>query len=257
MGSSRQTPEEKELTQKQAALSAIIETLSQSELELATIKADLRAFESRYLRIVGMKYAELDEIHAQIAEIQARLHPVDNDAQEKASEARDQARESAHAAESIQQEERQNHFEPTDELKKLYREAAKAAHPDLAADEKARAARQATMIEINLAYEDGDLERLRSILHQWEISPESVEGEGTGPELIRIIRKIALVEERLDAIDREMTELKATDLWLLRERVEDAEKEGRDLLAEMVMSIESEIIEAKKTLNDLTRTSAK
>jgi hypothetical protein len=239
MGSSRQTPEEKELTQKQGRLSALAENLSQSELDLATIRADLRAFEGRYLRIVGMKYTELDEIEAQIAEIQARHHPVDRDAQEKASEARDQARESAYATESIQEEKQQDHFEPSEDLKKLYREAAKAVHPDLATDEKARIAREAMMVEVNLAYEKGDEERLRSILHQWENSPESVEGEGTGAELIRVIRKIALVEERLSAIDREITQLKAT------------EKEGKDMLTEMVISIESRIVGAKNRLSNL------
>jgi hypothetical protein len=251
VGSSMETPEVKELTKKQVKLSALADRLSQSELELATIKADLRTFQAKYLRIVGVKYAELDEIEAQIAEIQARHYPVDKDAQEKASEARDQARESAHATESIQEEKQQNHFEPSEDLKRLYREAAKAVHPDLATDEKARIARQAMMVDVNLAYEKNDPERLRSILRQWGNSPQSVEGEGTGAELIRTIRKIALVEERLGAIDRETTELKATDLWRLKEKIENAEKEGRDMLAEMVISIESRIGGAKNRLNNL------
>jgi hypothetical protein len=250
---SKQRPEEKELIQKQIKLSALVERLSQSELELATIKANLRAFEGRYLRIVGVKYAELDEIEAQIAEIQAGLHPVDEAAQAKASEARDQARESAHATESIHDREQQNHFEPSDDLKKLYRDAAKAVHPDLATDETARIARQAMMIEVNLAYEKGDIERLRSILQQWENSPDSVEGEGTGAELIRIIRKIALVEERLRAIDMEIAELKAADLWRLKEQVEETDKAGRDILREMKTSIDSRIVEAKQRLNYLSK----
>jgi small-conductance mechanosensitive channel len=248
----KQTPEEKELADKQVRLSALTETLSQLELDLATIKADLLAFEGRYLRRVGIKYAELDEIEAEIAEIEARLHPVDRDAQEKASAARDQAHQSAHATQSIQEEE-PSHFEPSDDIKKLYREAAKAMHPDLTTDAEARVARQAMMVEVNLAYEKGDIEKLRSIVNQWENSPDSVEGEGTGAELIRIIRKIALAEERLGAIDREITELKATELWRLKEQAEDAEKEGKDMLTEMVVSIESQIIEAKRRLDGLTK----
>ena len=187
----------------------------------------------------------------------AQRNPVDKDAQEKATEARSQAEESARATESRQDEKQQNHFEPSDDLKKLYREAAKAVHPDLATDEKARIARQAMMIEVNLAYEKGDTERLRSILHQWENSPDSVEGEGTGAELIRIIRKIAQVEERLSAIDIAIAGLESSDLWLLREKVEDAEKEGRDMLAEMAISIESQIVEAKNRLEDLNKTTVK
>ena len=253
----KQTPEEKELLHKRDQLSTLEDELSQRELDLATIKADLLVFEGRYLRIVGVKYAELDEIKAQIAEIMAQRNPVDKDAQEKATEARSQAEESARATESRQDEKQQNHFEPSDDLKKLYREAAKAVHPDLATDEKARIARQAMMIEVNLAYEKGDTERLRSILHQWENSPDSVEGEGTGAELIRIIRKIAQVEERLSAIDIAIAGLESSDLWLLREKVEDAEKEGRDMLAEMAISIESQIVEAKNRLEDLNKTTVK
>ncbi len=255
MASSRQTPEEKELARKQARLSALAETLSQSELELATIKADLLVFEARYLRIVGVKYAELDEIEAQIAETEARLQPVDRCAQEKASAARNQAQQSAHTARSIQEEE-PIHFEPSDDIKKLYREAARAMHPDLTTDAEARIARQTMMVEVNLAYEKGDVEKLRSIVSQWENGPDSVEGEGAGAELIRIIRKIALVEERLGAIDREMTKLEATDLWRLKERVEDAEREGKDILAEMVASIESRIVEAKRKLDSFLETRA-
>jgi uncharacterized protein YydD (DUF2326 family) len=252
MASPRQTPEEKELARKQVRLFALAETLGQSELELATIKADLLAFEARYLRIVGVKYAKLDEIEAEIAETEARLQSVNQRAQEKASAARNQADQSARTARSIQEE--PIHFEPSDDIKKLYREAAKAMHPDLATDGEARIARQAMMVEVNLAYEKGDVEKLRSMVNRWENSPDSVEGEGTGVELVRIIRKIALVEERLRYIDGEITELKATDLWRLKEQVEDAQKEGKDMLTEMIISIESRIVEAEGRLDSLVKT---
>ena len=61
----RKTPEESELEQKQTNLEILEEELTQRELELATIKADLQAFEGLYLRIVGIQYAELDKIIAQ------------------------------------------------------------------------------------------------------------------------------------------------------------------------------------------------
>ena len=112
------------------------------------------------------------------------------------------------------------------------------------------------MIEVNLAYEKEDVEGLRSILRRWENSPEAVEGEGTWAELIRIIRRIALVEERLAALDAEIGELRTTDFWLMREKVRDAEREGRDILAEMAAIVETQIVEAKKRLGDLTRAAA-
>jgi CII-binding regulator of phage lambda lysogenization HflD len=136
-------------------------------------------------------------------------------------------------------------------IKKLYQEVARSMHPDLTTDEKARIYRHQMMAEANCAYEEGNEDRLREILEQWESSSEAVEGEGTGAELIRVIRKIAQVEARLRAIDAEMAELKASDLWQLKEKVEEAENKKRDLLSEMATVIESKIAEAKQSLYNL------
>jgi septal ring factor EnvC (AmiA/AmiB activator) len=65
-----QTPEERELKRKQTELDSLETELIQRELDLATLRAELAEFESRYLRTVGVLYAELDEIEAQIAEAQ-------------------------------------------------------------------------------------------------------------------------------------------------------------------------------------------
>ena len=247
----RKTPEESELEQKQTNLEILEEELTQRELELATIKADLQAFEGLYLRIVGIQYAELDKIKAQIAEAQVRLDPINKDAQKQASQARAQAQESERVTESALEQKKQKKFVPSDELKKLYMEVAKSMHPDLTTDEKARIYRHQMMAEANCAYEEGNEDRLREILEQWESSSEAVEGEGTGAELIRVIRKIAQVEARLRAIDAEMAKLKASDLWQLKEKVEEAENKERDLLSEMATVIESKIAEAKQSLHNL------
>jgi multidrug efflux pump subunit AcrA (membrane-fusion protein) len=252
MGALNQTPEERELSRKEDELAILAERLSQSELEITTVKADLQAFETRCVRFVGVKFAELDEIEAEIAEAYAHLHPGDDRRREQAEEARDNARESARAAEAARRREKQDSFCPMEDLKKLYREAAKAMHPDLAPDEKMRLARQAMMVEVNLAYERQDMQGLRSILRRWENSPESVEGEGTWAELIRIIRRIALVEERLAGIDAEMAELRATDFWLMKEKVKHAERGGRDILSEMAAAVECQIMGARKRLGGLT-----
>ena len=57
-----QTPEEQELHRKLFELADLEEELAQRELDLATLKAELNAFEISYLRIVGVRIAELDEI---------------------------------------------------------------------------------------------------------------------------------------------------------------------------------------------------
>ena len=249
----RQTPEEKELHKKLSELAALEAELAQHELDLATIQGELRAFENRYLRIVGVRYTKLDEIEAQIAEALARINPKDNKAKEKAEQARYQAQESAHATGNIQEQKEPLRFKPSENLKKLYREIAKLIHPDLATDEEERARRQHLMAEVNRAYEEGNEERLRTILREWESSPESVKGEGIGTDLVRIIRKIAQVENRFHIIEIEIAELKESDLYKLKTKVEEAEKEKRDLLSEMAGQIDKQIADARKRMVEITR----
>ena len=190
-----QTPEEQELSRKLAELTTLKATLAQRELDLATLQAELHAFERRYLRTVGAGYAELDEIEAQIAEALARLNPEDKKAQQQASQSRSRAHESSQAAGAVDAG-AVIEFKPSDSLKRLYREIAKRIHPDLATDEKDRARRHKLMAEANRAYEEGDEARLQAILREWELSPESVKGDGAGAELVRVIRKIAQIEQR-------------------------------------------------------------
>ena len=246
-----QTPEERELDRKLYELSELETELAQRELDLATLQAELHTFEAKYIRIVGIRYTELDEIEAQIAEAEARLKPKDNKIQEEAAQARDQAQASAQAA-GIAQEPREEKFSPSESLKKLYREVAKCIHPDLATDEKERSRRQQLMTDANRAYEEGDEAKLRAILAEWESSPESVEGEGTAAELVRVIRKIAQVEKRLRVIETEITQLEESDLYQLKTKVEAAENEGRDLLDEMASRVKEEIASASERLARIT-----
>src|SRR3990172_8580382 len=190
----RQTPEEKELHKKLSELAALEAELAQHELDLATLQAELRAFENRYLRIVGVRYTKLDEIEAQIAEALARLNPKDSKAKKQAAEARTKAQESAQATGNIQEQKEPLRFKPSESLKKLYREVAKRIHPDLTTD-----------------------------------------------------------EERLPTIETEITQLKESDLYKLKTKVEDAEKEGRDLLADMANQLDKQIADASKHLAQVTR----
>jgi hypothetical protein len=248
---SRKTPEEEELDEKLAELGELESELTQRELDLATLHAELRAFEGRYLRIIGMRYVELDEIEAKIAELQARIAPKDKSSQERAEQARVQAQESAQAVDLEQKPLRDEKFSPSGSLKKLYREVAKTVHPDLANDDKERLRRQRFMVEANKAYEEDDEARLESILREWQISPDSVKGEGVGAELIRVIRKIAQIKQRLDVIESELEELKSSALYKLKVKIEQAEEGGWDLLKEMAWQLDEQIVLATKELKKL------
>ncbi len=243
------TPEELELENKQAQLAALEAALAERELELTTLEASLHAFEREYLRVVGVRYAKLDEIEAEIAKYVAFLRPMDAIARKQAVLASEKAQMSKRAI-SDRASSAPN-SQPGESLKKLYREVAKRIHPDLATDEVERLRRQKLMALANQAYENGDFQKLEAILHQWEHSPEFVKGEGIAAELIRAIRKIAQVRERLNAIETEINTLKQSGVYLLRDKAIDAGIEGRDLLAEMAFQLNKKIAKTKGWLEKL------
>jgi DnaJ-domain-containing protein 1 len=129
----------------------------QGELDLATTHGELQNFEREYQQIIGTRYTELERIEIQIAEYMAYL-------------------------------ESNRDFNPSEDIKQVYRQVAKLIHPDLTTDPQQKIVRQKLMTEANQAYEDGNIDRLREILRSWESRPEAVEGEGIGAELIRITR---------------------------------------------------------------------
>ncbi len=247
----RDTPEERELAQKQEELSSLQTLLAQRELDLTTLQVELHAFERRYFRVVGIRYAEVE---AQIADLLSRASPHNQDMRMRAAEARGRANESAHESKMVQ--ETAGHaekFKPSDALKKLYREVAKSIHPDLATDNDDRARRQRFMAEANKAYEEGNEIRLREILREWESSPDAIKGDGVAAELIRVIRKIAQVQARLKTIEATVDDLQASDMYRLKDEVESAEAEERDLLAEMASRLDRQIADARKRLVGLAK----
>ncbi|MBI3782949.1 MAG: J domain-containing protein [Deltaproteobacteria bacterium] len=248
----RQTPEQRELAKKLAELGQLEATLAERELVLATLRAEMRAFYAQYVRVIGDRYARLDEIEAQIAEATARLNPQDAEAQRRASAARAKARKSAGRATAAKGSKRAAKFTPSDSLKKQYRDAAKHVHPDLASSDEERSRRQRVMGEINGAYEAADEDRLRKILRDWQDSPEAVVGEGPGADLIRTIRKIAQVERRLETIDATITALRAGYFYQLRAKTQDAKSKGVDLLAQMAAEADARIERAQQRLATMT-----
>jgi len=208
----------------------------------------------RYLRIVGVKLAQLDGIEAQIAEIIARLDPKNEEVKKEADRRRTQAQESADATGSIAAEEYEAEpFKPSEDLKQLYRDLAKKVHPDLAPDEQARERRHRFMQEVNQAYSERNEDRLRSLLNEWENRPDSVSGEGTGAELIRIIRQIARVHNRIEAISQEVENLKESELYKLKMRVDETQDESRNLLVEMAAEIDGQIEAAIARLKNISQ----
>ena len=234
----RLRPEEQEILRKREELAAIRATLAERELELVDLRSQLAAFEGRYLRQVGILYAELDDWKARVSELRAKLDPSPA-AEAQAEEAREQARqtyEDAHGAAS-----QTRAFTPSPELKRLFREVAKRIHPDLAKDSADLERRTRLMAEANQAYAASDAEALQRILNEYHEGADAVEGEGIGTELIRIIRQISQAKERLSAIEQELASLHQSEIALLKKQAEESASAGRDLLTELAAGVRAQI----------------
>src|ERR1039458_5411274 len=94
------SPEEQELARKRQELAILQAELTDRELSLANLRTELAAFEGRYLREVGVLYAELDDWNAKIAELVAAADGSE-EAKSAAAEARGQADESYTAAHPV------------------------------------------------------------------------------------------------------------------------------------------------------------
>jgi hypothetical protein len=245
----RLSPEEEELAKKRNELALLQTELAERELNLANLRADLSAFEGRYLREVGVLYAELDDWNARIAQLVAEEAGT-VEARSAAAEARTQAEESYSAAHG--EAARAIEFTPSPELKKLYRDVAKRVHPDLATDDADRAQRERLMAEANRAYQQGDVDALRRILEEYESSPESVQGTGVAADLVRVIRQIRQVQKRLVQIELEITSLCGSDIARLKTKAKEVGNQGRNLLAEMAQDVKKRVDCERRRFEELS-----
>jgi len=257
------SPEDEELGRKQAVLAGLEAQLADRELELASLRADLIQFEKRYLQTVGRRYAILDELRAQIAEAHAHQNPERHNARDQARQARSKAQESACAAgeeppeASTHDTSSASRPNQSESLRRLYRQAILLLHPDRTLDGEEKKKRHHLTAEINAAYHRGDEDRIRAILREWHASPENVQGDGPGAELVRVIRTIAQVEKRLKTIAAELHQLRWGELFKLKRQVEEAQASERDLMKEMAERLDGEIARAREELAHLAKTGAK
>lgn len=234
----RLLPEEEELAAKREELARLEAELADRELTFASLKGELAAFEGLYLRRVGVFYAELDEWNARLAELRAKQVDT-SEAKAKAAQARTQAEEAYSAAHGEAAETLS--FMPSPELKKLYRDAAKRVHPDTAIDDADRVRRERLMKEVNAAYAASDEDALRRILAALDVSPDAVQGSGIGADLVRVLRQLKQIRDRIAAVELEIVSLSETDLAQLKAKADLATVEGRDLLEEMASSVQLRI----------------
>jgi chromosome segregation ATPase len=238
----QRTPDEAALLDRREQLAAVRTTLAERESELAQLRAQLKTFEGRYLRQVGILYAELDELEARIAEREVDLYDSDS-ARRRAEEARQQAQETHDAAfgEAREAEE----FDPPPSLKTLFRDVARRIHPDFARDDAEQKHFTLLMARANQAYSRGDTETLQRLLDDHREINASIAGEGAAAELLRITRQIQHAERDIATLDAERHTLLSGEIAQLHLDTAAAAREHRDLLTELASSLREQIADAK------------
>lgn len=243
-------PEEIELDKKRRVLERLKDRLADSEEEMADLRAELEQFEARYTMGVARLYAEHDEIDALIAEEEFKLVPDDEEIKKKAEELRRKAEESA--AKATEDAESLNfRFDPTPAAKKAYHDLARIIHPDLALDADEKERRHGLMAELNEAYSAGDQAKLNRLVEDFRNSPDLVKGDSVGDEMVRAIRQIYQIRARLIALKSERLDTEASELYELRQRVENEMAGGRDLLAQMAARTRVHIKKSGRRLANL------
>lgn len=242
------SPEEIELAKKRRELADLLEEQSLIERELAAIKAEIRIFERSYEQMLGGRITELEQLEWEISgllgsgETEEEHHKYFYTAEHEIS------RGPVYRTTLLDDDPDTSTLNEEKSLKSLYRDVAKTIHPDLAADDHERFRRQDFMAQANLAYHEGDRVRLQEILKEWVLGPKTAKGLDIGAELIRLIRQIAQARLNIKKLTRKIEELRRSDIYHFRQRVDDALIDGIDLLAEMSATVDLDVAKAKKRL---------
>ena len=224
-----------------ARLSALEGQFSERRDEVAQTRADLDAFRIRYRHEVGLLHEELDRLELALAEAELGILT------ERLGETPD-SQPASPTADRIESVPRFT----TDAIRKLFRDVAKAIHPDRAQDAVTRDRRHSLMVEANRAYAAGDEEQLRAILQAWERSPEAVQGTDQEAIRLRLVRRIEQIDEQLDALAGELTTMQESSLGKLKAMVDDEAAKGKDLIKDMVRRLKRDIVVATNRLDALT-----
>jgi len=242
-------PEKIELGKKHRSLERLKETLVTREEAMAELRAELEQFEANYTMEVGRLYAELDEVEAQIAEEEVKLVPDDEEIKKRAEELRKRAEESAANTENA--ENCSFKWQPTSEAKKAYHNLAKIIHPDLALDAREKEKRHGLMAKLNDAYSAGDQNRLNKLVEDFRDSPDLITGDSIGDQLVRSIRQIYQVKNRLKELREERLKAELSELYFLREKFQAEMLEGRNMIKQMSERTKTLIKKAGRRLENL------
>lgn len=132
-----------------------------------------------------------------------------------------------------------------DDIKALWKKLIRKFHPDLVTDVSEKLQREALMKKINNAYAEADLETLRALENQMSI--ERLE-ESTVERLEKVLVD---TENLIIEAKAAFKELRASEWYGWKKRLEKAKKEKVDIFAEMERTLLDDIVKKIEILQEL------
>ncbi|AOR33220.1 hypothetical protein BFF78_21030 [Streptomyces fodineus] len=214
-------PEERLEQAVRAAEQALIEY----EIAVETFRVEVENFSRLHEQRLGPLYTRIEELDAEIAEAKAARTGDPEDIR-RAEEARARilpipgVEELLHGwmdghglfpeatamltDQAVQPPER---VRPSEEARKLYRELARKAHPDLAQEEEERKRREEFITRVNAAYARGDETLLTELAEEWAAGPVPPERRPSpAEELYARLEWLDQRKELLTLVARELEE---------------------------------------------------
>jgi len=236
------------LTVRPSDTATLREELKELEREFADKLRDVESYQLELQRLQAQYLGQLGQYYAELASLQQAIEDAEIDrgirpAIDPAADASPADSEAAGCS---------NRSVPSADLKKMFRDIAKAIHPDKAHNSSARDRRHSLMAEANRAFADRDEDRLRLILRVWERSPDAVPGDDPEAAKLRLERRVAELREQIGELELEMADLGRSAIARLKQRSDEAAAQGWDLFSEMRRQVKREIITAKARLVGLS-----
>ena len=247
-------PEEIELEQKRSELESLSAQHAAALSALRQVRDEISRFERLYDRTLGQRIAQLEGIEAEISRLTGY---GDRESQPRQSSSASGAGAFSGGASAASERERDNYGSrgathpgegegrsKVQDIKALYREVAKAIHPDLARAGSGEVDRHELMSQANRAYAQQDRRTLQDILRKWKRSPDTVNGNDIAAELVRVIRQIAQLRQEIRDANAKTEELRGSYVCRFKLRVDSDLARGTDLFAEMVAAADLNIARA-------------
>lgn len=245
------------------AVRAAEQALIEFEIAVETFRVEVENFSRLHEQKLGPMYVRLEELDARILEAKA-ARSDDPEDRRRADEARarlmpipgveelmngwmdgDGLFPEATAMLTDQPVRPPQRVRPSEEARKLYRELARKAHPDLAQEDKERARREEFITRVNAAYARGSEAELRELAEEWAAGPELKRLPSAGEELYARLEWLSRRKELLTLVAKDLEESAIGSMLRL------APDDPDGLLEEIAGQLEAQVAEREAELEAL------